>query len=132
MISRNPTMWWMIGIEAVLLLLGEVIIIAFLPDKMQVGIGYAIGIITCVILLISMMNSLESAAQESRKQATAKMQISAAVRSLAVILIAGIMYWLKVGNILAFVVALWTLKLTAYIQPFTYKLLQQFRKDKEH
>ena len=122
-ISRNPTMWGIIGIEMLFWLIGEAVICLFMPNKLFVSVGYSAGILTCIGLIISMMSSLENAVQCDRKGATLKMRISASLRVVGVLIVAAVLYYCRIANILAYVVALWTLKVAVYLQPITYKLV---------
>lgn len=122
-ISRNPTMWGMIGFEMLFWLVGEGIICLWIPHKMEVSIGYSAGILTCIVLVISMMSSLENAVQYTQKKAVFKMRLSSSLRVVGVLVVATVLYYLHVANIIAFVIALWTLKVTAYLQPITYRFV---------
>lgn len=122
-ISRNPTMWGIIGIEMLLWLIGEAVICLFIPNKVFVSVGYSAGVLTCIGLIISMMSSLENAVQCDRKRATFKMRISASLRVVGILIVAAVLDYFQIANILAYVVALWTLKVAVYLQPITYKLV---------
>lgn len=122
-ISRNPTMWGVIGIEILFWLIGEAIICLFFSDKLFMSVGYSAGILTCIGLIISMMSSLENAVQYDKKRAIFKMRISASLRVVGVLIVAAALYYFQIANILAYVAALWTLKVAVYLQPITYKLL---------
>lgn len=42
---------------------------------------------------------------------------------VGVLIVAAALYYFQIANILAYVAALWTLKVAVYLQPITYKLL---------
>ncbi len=100
----------------------------FFKDSIfQIVIGYIIGIIFSLILIISMTASIEKALEMGEEGALKHTRIMYVVRLAALVLVFIIMLLLGIGNIFSLLFGLLSLKLSAYMQPITHKMISRLR-----
>ena len=137
----NPTMVELIigilifGILGVIVFLGlymaSVPVERFFDDSIfQIIIGFIIGIIFSLILIIHMTASVERALEMGEQGALKHTRIMYIVRMAALIIVFAIMLLLGVGNVFALLFGLLSLKLSAYMQPITHKVISRLKTSK--
>lgn len=137
----NPTMVELIigilifGIFGVIVFLGlymaSVPVEGFFDDSIfQIIIGFIIGIIFSLILIIHMTASVERALEMGEQGALKHTRIMYIVRMAALIIVFAIMLLLGVGNVFALLFGLLSLKLSAYMQPITHKVISRLKTSK--
>lgn len=100
-------------------------------DKFSYSSGLWIGIATAVAAAIHMWFSLDRALDFDEGTAGKKMQAQSVVRYVVIVIIMGLTMINGVTNPLAAFLGIIGLKVAAYLQPFTHKLLIRFfRKEK--
>ncbi len=106
-------------------ILGQIIIAAFVFDgaKIEVSLGFLIGVLLSAAMVIHMTISLEQAMCMGEKGAYNHVRKTTAIR-LAVLFILFIIIGITdICNILAALAGVMALKVSAYLQPFTHKVL---------
>lgn len=124
----NQALPEMIISQAVLLVIGEVIILCVGINTFAVGTGYAAGIIYSVISLIHMAVVMDRAMYYEEKGAVTRTVGGYFVRLLIFAAVEAALY--KAGGVTAMfssIAALFTVKVSAYIQPFTHSLLKKIK-----
>ena len=119
----------MIVSQAVLLVTGEIIILCAGINVFAIGTGYAAGIIYSVVALIHMAVVMDRAMYYEEKGAVARTVGGYFVRLLILIVIEAVLY--LTGGITAMfasMAALFTVKVSAYTQPFTHNLIKKFKR----
>lgn len=96
----------------------------------QITIGFVIGIIFSLILIIHMTASVETAMEMGEQGALKHTRIMYLVRMVALIVVFVVMLMLNVGNVFALLFGLLSLKLSAYMQPIIHKVMH--RSDKKN
>ena len=100
-------------------------------DKISYSSGLWIGIITAIAAAVHMWYSLDRALDLDEGTAGKKMQAQSIVRYVMIVIIMVLTMMNGVTNPLAAFLGLMGLKVAAYLQPFTHKLLIRFfRKEK--
>ena len=100
-------------------------------DKLSYSSGLWIGIITAVAAAIHMLYSIERVLDFDEGTSQKKMQAQSIIRYAGIVIIMGIVMINGVTSPLAAFLGLMGLKVAAYLQPFTHKLLIRFfRKEK--
>lgn len=104
-------------------IVGQIIILIFAKHKIYVSIGYFLGVAISVFMVINMSIALEGAMTLNERGAEKHVKKTTAIR-LAVVLLAMLLIgFTDIGNILATLVGTMALKVSAYIQPLTHKVL---------
>lgn len=100
-------------------------------DKFGYSSGLWIGIVTAVAAAVHMWHSLDRALDFDEGTAGKKMQAQSIVRYVIIVIIMVLTMVNGITNPLAAFLGIMGLKVAAYIQPFTHKLLIRFlRKEK--
>ena len=95
-------------------------------DKFYYSSGLWIGIVTAVAAAIHMWHSLDRALDFDEGTAGKKMQAQSVARYIVIVIIMGLTMVSGVTNPLAAFLGIMGLKVAAYLQPFTHKLLIRF------
>ena len=88
-----------------------------------VGVWSGIGI-SC-FSAIHMKHSIEEALELGEVGAVKHIRIGYAVRMLVAILIAGVVIYFKLGNYITLLISIFSLKVAAYLQPLTHRILKK-------
>lgn len=99
----------------------------FVEDKLKYSSGLWIGILVAVGMAIHMavviLDSVDAVVEKkARKRAT----LFSILRYVVVVLIFLVVFYLKLGNILMMFVGVMGLKIAAYLQPLTHKIVEKF------
>lgn len=121
-IDINPSIPGMLIINLIYLILGEIIIIALVPNTMRCAIGFLAGVIYSVFATFHMSSGIRKivyGGAESR----ATMIIGYLIRLLVMLILFVLLYFLNIGDLLCAVIGMFSMKVAAYLQPFTDKLI---------
>ena len=118
----------MIITDILYLILGEAVIWIFLPNKNANGIGFLIGVIISIASTIHMKITLEQSLHQLEKMAVLKSIFAYTIRMFVIAIIFYGMYFTGVGNLIAGVIGMLALKLSAYFQSFTHKIMKKIYK----
>ena len=102
-IDINPSIPGMLIINLIYLILGEIIIIALVPNTMRCAIGFLAGVIYSVFATFHIIAYL--------------------IRLLVMLILFVLLYFLNIGDLLCAVIGMFSMKVAAYLQPFTDKLI---------
>jgi len=116
----------MIITDILYLILGEIVILGFLPNKKLYAIGFLIGVIISITSAIHMKITLEDSLHHSGKSAVRRSVLGYAVRLLTVAIIFYVMYVTGIGNVIAAFIGMFALKLSAYLQSYTHKITKKY------
>lgn len=106
-------------------ILFEVIIIWFVKEKMQFSLGLLVGMFLAGFMAWHMAFALSKAMKHSEEVATTQAQKYHVIRYLIVISIVIGVVLSKAVNPLAVFLGIMTLKVSAYLEPFTNKLFRR-------
>ncbi len=108
-------------------LLAEFVAVWFVPDWLKFTIGLWIGIAAAIFMAVHMAVIIADVTDfMTEKQAKAKAVLHAILRYAVVALALGLMTYFEVGYVLAALLGLISLKISAYLQPFMQKKLGSF------
>lgn len=135
----NPTMVELIlgillyGVVVLVLILGlfslSVPLEKWFDDSIwQIILGYIFGIIFSVATIFHMTSSVETALEMGEYGALKHTRISYIIRMVALVAVFAIMIIFHMGNIFAMLFGLLSLKISAYAQPITHKLIIKLKK----
>ena len=101
--------------------IGQLVILCFLHDKIWLSIGWWIGVLTAVLSEYHMWWGLDRALDLGEKAAVKLITSYNLLRYAAIVIIMGIVMVTEIGNPLAAVFGVFGLKAGAYMQPFIHK-----------
>lgn len=113
--------------EIIYLVVGGMVIGVVSNDRIQWIIGFLLGVILAIGLMIHMALSVEDSISMYEADALKHTRKSYIFRMIVLIIVFLMIIFLKVGNIIAALLGLMALKVSAYIQPFTHKFIQKFK-----
>ena len=130
---------WMINDTFIELFLGIVVLGFFgtltvmlvIPDKGYSALGLALGTVISATMLTHMYLELEKALYMGEAGALKHTRMTSGLRMIVVSLVVAALAYSGLVNIFALLVGVMSLKVSAYIHPFTHKFLINFyRKDR--
>lgn len=125
----NPVLPDLVISQIVLMILGETIILLLLPNKLEISIGYAVGIIYVIFSFINITLVLEKAMYYEERGATVRTVSGYFLRFILLIVIEIIMYYLLGLNaVFAVLIAMLSMKVSAYLQPLTHKVIKKLNR----
>lgn len=135
----NPTMIELIIGIVLYGIIGEILLTAmyllsvplekvFNDTIANILIGFLVGIIYSVIMIIHMARTVEAALDMGEQGALKHTRIAYAIRIVGMIVLFIIMLIVNIGNLFAMVFGLLSLKLSAYAQPITHKVKEKLKK----
>lgn len=92
------------------------------------AIGLWSGVGICCFSAIHMYRSIEDAVDLGETSAIKYVRKKYAVRMLIVIIIVGSVIYFQLGNYVTLLIGVFPLKLSAYLQPITHKLVKKIKK----
>lgn len=123
----NSSIPGMLFIDAVYLLIGEVIILAFVPDKLSCAIGFAAGILYSVFCTFHMSLRIRKVVYGGAKTSVT-LVIGYLIRLIVMFAVFAILYFTDTGNLLCAVIGMFSMKVAAYLQPVADKLFNLLKK----
>ncbi len=135
----NPTMVELIigilvyGVIGIVTFIGlhvaQVPVERFFDDSiLQIILGFIFGIIFSIILIIHMTFSVENALEMGEQGALKHTRIMYIVRMVALVVVFAIMLLFGVGNVFSLLFGLLSMKLSAYVQPITHRVMHHSEK----
>ncbi|MDD2970957.1 MAG: ATP synthase subunit I [Lachnospiraceae bacterium] len=103
----------------------------FVKDPLGYSVGLLIGIVMAVLMAVHMAWSLDKALDLVREDAEKKIRMNSMTRYFTIVIILGVMMYFRIGNPLAAFLGLMSLKVAAYLQPFTHKYMQKIYKNED-
>lgn len=109
----------------------QVVGFILVEDRFSYSTGLWIGIITAIAAAIHIWKSLDRALDFDEGTAGKKMQAQSVIRYVIIVIVMGLTMISGVTNPLAAFLGIMGLKVAAYLQPFTHKLLIRFFRGKK-
>lgn len=131
LLSENETLKELnLGIIAFAVLI-EAVLLIFFPDKIYNSIGLLVGALCGIGMAIHMAYCLEISLTLDEKGATSHVRKMTVIRYICVCLVLVLFGVFKIGNPLTFIFGVMGLKIGAYLQPFTHKVLLKIKRDEK-
>ncbi len=119
----NRTVWeLLLGILLTGAIL-EVLGVMIAGDKLFYSIGLLIGVVLAIFMTFSISSSVQQAVDRGEGGAKVKMISSYVIRTVVVLLVIVLTGVLKLGSLVGLLLGIMTLKVAAYIQPYTHRFL---------
>ena len=97
----------------------------FFEEKLLYAIGLWIGVAGAIAMACHMEYSIEQIVNMEEGKAPGKLRTHAILRYFAAVLIVMAVFFLKIGNPLTCFAGIMGLKVGAYMQPLTHKILRR-------
>ncbi len=124
--KRNTTLAeLLVGIAAVGVL-AQLIILLVSRGHLQNAVGLWAGVLMAGGMAIHMSRTIYEAVDLGAENATKYMQRASVTRIGVVVIAMAILIYFKIGNPITLIVGLFTLKISAYLQPFIHKLCKNW------
>lgn len=114
-------------IDMLYLIIGEVVIIAFLPDKLTCAAGYLIGVLYAVFYVFHMSFQIRKVVY-GRAESTRTMIAGFCMRIAIMFLVVMLLYISNIGNILCALIGMFAIKISAYLQPYFHEIAAKILK----
>ena len=101
--------------------IGQLVILCFLHDKIWLSIGWWIGVLCAVLGAYHMWWGLDRALDFGEKDAVKLITSYNLLRYAVIVIVMGLVMVTEIGNPLAAVFGVFGLKAGAYMQPFIHK-----------
>jgi accessory gene regulator protein AgrB len=109
--------------DVVFYILGQIIILIFTKHKIYNSIGYAYGVLLSIAMVVHMTISVEQAMSFGERQADKHIKKTTLIRLMACMVALVVFAALATECIFGMLVGIMALKVSAYLQPFTHKVL---------
>lgn len=103
--------------------IGQILILLFAKERLSISLGFGLGVLVSTLMIIHMSYALDYAMHLNETGADKHIKKTTAIRlgsCLIILILVGIT---GIGNILAALVGVLALKVSAYLQPFTHRVL---------
>lgn len=94
----------------------------------DIFIGFIVGIIYSIVVIIHMAKTVETALEMGQHGALKHTRISYLIRIGLLLVLFVVMLFVEVGNVFSMLFGLLSLKLSAYAQPITHKVKEKLKK----
>lgn len=104
----------------------EIIVLIVTKDWLFYSIGLIVGLILAMGMCVHMYISIEEALDRGESGAQKHVSKMYAFRVGVIFIVAGIMFYFKIGSVVSLFIGMMGLKVSAYLQPFTHKFFQKY------
>ncbi len=122
--KSSTLMELLLGIGA-LSVLAQVIVLFVSKNHLHNAIGLWAGTLMAGGMAIHMSQTIYEAVDLGADNATKYMQRASVTRIGVVVIVMALLLYFKIGNPITLVIGLFTLKISAYLQPFIHKLCEK-------
>ncbi len=106
-------------------ILVQIVGLLFFQEKLSYTTGLWIGVVVAVATAIHMAYTMDKVVDAGEGKASAKLRMYAMLRYLVIVLAVMAVYYFKIGNPLTCFAGIMGLKIGAYLQPLTHKILRR-------
>lgn len=120
--NKNPMLTDLVIGNLFFLLVGEIIIFIVFKGKLDIMLGFLIGVILSVLMVWHMAYAIDDSVRMDEHSALKHIKKTYIVRMIALLIVFLAVWFTGVGNLAAMMFGVLVLKLSAYIQPITNRL----------
>lgn len=125
----NPVLPDIIVSQLVMFAVGEIVILLCAPYKMALALGYAAGIIYVIFSVVNITLVLDKAVYYEERGAMARTLGGYFLRIFVLGIVEVILYQAGgLPSVFMSLAAMATMKVSAYLQPFTHKIIKKLNK----
>ncbi len=123
--KRNSTLVELLLGIGVLSILTQVVVLFISKNHVHNAIGLWAGALMAGGMAIHMSRTIFEAVDLGADNATKHMQRASVTRIGIVVIVMAILLYFKIGNPITLIIGLFTLKISAYLQPIIHKLCEK-------
>lgn len=116
-------------VSGVIIQVIELVLAAFHPEiigsRISFALGLWIGVLTAVGLAAHMYHSIDRALDMGANDAEKYMRKAYLLRTLMILIVASLVYFLQLGYVMAAFLGMLTLKFGAFLQPLMHKFFKK-------
>lgn len=109
--------------DVIYYIIGQILILIFAEKRMYISLGFALGVIISLLMTIHMTIAIEQAMCFKETRADVHIKKTTAIRMILCFIALIIIGVTGIGDIVATLFGVMALKVSAYLQPFTHKVL---------
>lgn len=111
-------------IDLVYLIVGEILVWAFFPNKVMGTVGFLFGVIYSVFATFHMSFRIRKIVY-GQADTSKTLLIGYFVRFVVMLIVLAVLYLFNIGDLLCAIAGMFSMKVSAYLQPFTNKILSK-------
>ncbi len=123
----NPSIPGMLIVQLLYLILGESLIIGIAATPLKYAVGFAAGVAYAVFSTFHMGFRIRKVVYGGA-DTRATFVIGYVIRFLVMLVLFAVLYFLDTGDLLCAILGMFSMKVAAYLQPFTDKLITKTKK----
>ena len=104
-------------------IVGQIIILILAKHKLYVSLGFLFGVLISTLGTINMIITVEETVNMKSKGAEMHLRKTASIRLILTLLAMVAVALFKIGDVIGLIIGVMALKVSAYLQPFTHKVL---------
>jgi hypothetical protein len=120
----NEALPGMLLIDLIYLIIGEAIIWIFFSDPLKYAIGFFAGILYSVFSAFHLSLRIRKVVYGHANSSTTLL-IGYFVRLLVIFALFAVLYWCNIGDLIAAVIGMLSMKVSAYLQPLTHRVVSK-------
>ena len=110
----NPSIPGMLMVQLLYLIVGEALIICIAKTPLKLAVGFAAGVVYAVFSTFHMSFRIR--------------KVVYVIRLVVMLVLFSVLYFLDLGDLLCAILGMFSMKVAAYMQPFTDKLINKIKK----
>lgn len=125
--SMNEALPVMYLLDIIYLVLGEVIILIVFPEPAQYAVGFLAGVLYAVFASYHLGYRIHRVVY-GQANTTRTLVIGYFVRLLVMVALFAVLYYFNIGDLIAALIGMFAMKISAYLQPSAAKFVQKLKK----
>ena len=123
----NPSIPGMLVVQSVYLIIGEALILLIADTPMNLAIGFAAGVFYAAFATFHMSFRIRKVVYGGANT-SATFVLGYVIRLAVMLVLFSVLYFLDIGDLLGAILGIFSMKVAAYLQPFTDKLITKIQK----
>lgn len=123
----NPSIPGMLMVQLLYLILGEALIICIAEAPLKLAVGFAAGVAYAVFSTFHMSFRIRKVVYGGANTSVTFV-LGYIIRLVVMLVLFTVLYFLDLGDLLCAILGMFSMKVAAYMQPFTDKLINKIKK----
>ena len=123
----NPSIPGMLMVQLLYLILGEALIICIAKTPLKLAVGFAAGVAYAVFSTFHMSFRIRKVVYGGANTSVTFV-LGYVIRLVVMLVLFTVLYFLDLGDLLCAILGMFSMKVAAYMQPFTDKLINKIKK----
>lgn len=123
----NPSIPGMLIVQLLYLIVGEALIICIAQTPLKLAVGFAAGVAYAVFSTFHMSFRIRKVVYGGANTSVTFV-LGYIIRLIVMLVLFTVLYFLDLGDLLCAILGMFSMKVAAYMQPFTDKLINKIKK----